>query len=161
MNAAPPGTRRGLVLANLRRVFGDTLPEPEILRLAQAYYGHFARFMIEVFRFPFMSAKKRAAWIRVENMESPIRAHSQGKGILLLAGHFGNWEASTVAGIVQFPQYKDVFHFVRRPLKPAWLNDLVTRRFRRAGLGSISKFGSLATILDLLARGQLIAFVFS
>jgi KDO2-lipid IV(A) lauroyltransferase len=152
--------RRGLVLTNLKRVFGETLSETEIEKLAKAYYGHFARFLIEVFRFPFMSAKKRAAWIRVENMESPTNAHTRGKGILVLTGHFGNWEASTVAGIGQFPQYKDLFHFVRRPLKPAWLNELVTRRFRRAGLGSISKFGSLDTILDLLAAGHIIVFVF-
>ena len=96
--------RRGVVLGNLRRVFGDRLPEAEILRLAQAYYAHYIRFLIEFVRLPFMSAKKRRAWVRVDNVESPIRAHAQGKGVLLLTGHFGNFEVATVAGIGQFPQ---------------------------------------------------------
>ena len=93
-------------------------------------------------------------------MESPIRAHSQGKGILLLAGHFGNWEVATVEGIGQFPKYRDLFHFVRRPLKPRWLNDFVTRRFRRSGFGTLGKRDSLDSILDLLSAGAIVVYVF-
>jgi KDO2-lipid IV(A) lauroyltransferase len=152
--------RRRVVLGNLRRVFGQTLPEPEIRRLAQAYYAHYIRFLLELVRQPFLPAKQRQARIRVENKESPIRAHEQGKGVLVLTGHFGNFEGATVAAIGQFPEYRGRFHFVRRPLKPAWLNALVTWRFRRAGLGTISKRGSVDTILDLLGQGALIVFVF-
>ena len=152
--------RRGVVLGNLRRVFGDVLPELEIRLLAQAYYAHYFRFLIEFIRLPFMSAAKRNAWIRVENKESPLRAHEQGKGILLLTGHFGNFEVATVAGIGQFPQYRGLFHFVRRALKPKWLNDFITYRFRRAGFGTLPKRGSLDTILNLLSTGAIIVFVF-
>ena len=35
--------RRRVVLANLRRVFGATVPETEIVRLAQAHYDHLLR----------------------------------------------------------------------------------------------------------------------
>jgi KDO2-lipid IV(A) lauroyltransferase len=152
--------RRGVVLGNFRRVFGDVLSEEEILRLAQAYYAHYCRFLIEFVRLPFMSEAKRRAWIRVENMESPIRAHEPGRGILLLTGHFGNFEVATVAGIGQFPQYRGLFHFVRRALKPKWFNDFVTYRFRRAGFGTLPKRGSLETILNLLSTGAIIVFVF-
>jgi KDO2-lipid IV(A) lauroyltransferase len=152
--------RRGVVLGNFRRVFGDTVSEAEIRRLAQAYYAHYLRFMLEFFRLPFMSAERRRAWIRVENMESPLRAAEQGQGLIVLTGHFGNFEVATVAGIGQFPQYRDRFHFVRRALKPKLLNDFVTRRFRRAGFGTLSKRGSLDAILNLLASGAVIVYVF-
>jgi len=152
--------RRAVVLENFRRVFGDTLPEGEIVRLAQAYYAHYIRFLVEFIRLPLMSAKKKKRLIRVENMESPLRAHEKGKGLILLTGHFGNWEVSTVAGITQFPQFKGLFHFVRRPLNPQWLNEFITRRFRRAGFGTISKRGSLDTILSLLENGSVIVYVF-
>lgn len=151
--------RRPVVLGNLRRVFGDVLPEVEILRLAQAYYAHYLRFLIELIRQPFMTAKWRDAWIKVENMESPIRAHAEGKGVFLLTGHFGNFEVATVVGIRQFPQYRGQFHFVRRALKPAWLNALVTWRFRRAGFGTLSKRGSLEAIFDVLRRGGVVVYV--
>ena len=152
--------RRGLVLDNLRRVFGDVLPDAEIGRLARAYYAHFALFLLELIRLPFMSAKRLKAWVRIENMEAPLRAHAQGKGILLLTGHFGNWEVATIAGLKQFPQFRNLFHFVRRPLKPRWLNELATWRFRRAGFGTLPKRGSLDTILELLAGGAIVGFVF-
>jgi KDO2-lipid IV(A) lauroyltransferase len=152
--------RRRIVLGNLWRVFGDVLPEAEIRRLAQAYCAHFVRFLFEFVRLPWMSAEKRKAWIRVENVEAPIRAHNQGKGLLLLTGHFGNWEVATVAGLGQFPQYRGLLHFVRRPLKPRWLNEFVTRRFRRSGFGTLAKRGSLDTILELLAGGAIVVFVF-
>ena len=152
--------RRGVVMKNLRRVFGDVLPEPEIRRLAQAYYAHFIRFLGELLRLPWMSAKRKRAMVRIENMEVAERAQAQGKGILLLTGHFGNWEVATVAGIGQFEQFKGLFHFVRRPLKPALLNACVTWRFRRAGFGTIAKRGSLDTILDLLGQQRVVVFVY-
>src|SRR5262249_6155076 len=84
--------RRGVVRGNLQRAFGHFLSEADLRHLAQAYYAHYLRFLVEFFRLPFMSMETRKRWIRVENMESPIRAHERGKGILLLTGHFGNWE---------------------------------------------------------------------
>jgi holo-[acyl-carrier-protein] synthase len=152
--------RRAVVLGNLRRVFGDVLPELEILRLAQAYYAHYLRFLLEFVRQPFMSSKRRKAWIRVENMELPVRAHAQGKGLFLLSGHFGNFEVATVAGIARFPQYRGVFYFIRRALKPSWLNALVTWRFRRAGFGTLSKRGSLDAIFEVLKRGGIVVYIF-
>lgn len=152
--------RRGVVLGNFRRVFGDYLPPPEILKLVQAYYAHYVRFLLEFIRLPFISAECRKSWIRLENTESPIRAHQQGKGILLLTGHFGNFEVASVVGLTQFPQYQGLLHFVRRPLKPKFLNDLVTRRFRRAGFGTLAKRGSLDAILNLLAGGAIIVYAF-
>ena len=152
--------RRALVLENLHRVFGETLPEIEIIRLAQAYYAHYLRFLLEFFCLPLKSAQKRKSYIRIENMESPLRAHQQGKGLILLTGHFGNWEVATVAGITQFPEFKGRFHFVRRPLKPEWLNRLITRRFRRAGFGTLAKRGSLDAMLTLLENGAVVVFVF-
>lgn len=152
--------RRGVVLGNMRRVFGERLPPAEYVHLAQAYYAHYLRFLVEFFKLPLMSAERRKKFIRVENMESPLAAHKQGKGLILLTGHFGNWEVSTVAGIQQFPQFKGLFHFVRRPLKPEILNRYVTRRFQKAGFGTIAKRGSLDQILDLLASGAVVVYVF-
>ncbi len=152
--------RRGVVLGNLRRVFSGYIPESEILKLAQAYYGHYVRFLLEFIRLPFMPENRRKAWMRIENVEVALRAHARGKGILLLTGHFGNFEVSTVAGISQFPGYRGLFHFVRRRLKPKLLNDFITWRTRQAGFGTLAKSGSLETILDLLATGAIVVYVF-
>jgi KDO2-lipid IV(A) lauroyltransferase len=152
--------RRAVVLGNLRRVFGEVLPEAEIVRLAQAYYAHYLRFLVEFVQRPFMSVKRRNARVKVENVESPIRAHARGKGVFLLTGHFGNFEVATVAGIARFPQYRGLLYFIRRALKPAWFNSLITWRFRRAGFGTLSKRGSLEAIYEVLEHGGIIVYVF-
>lgn len=152
--------RRGVVLNNLHRVFGEVLPETEIIRIAQAFYAHYVRFFFELVKVPFMTAERKKRLVRVENTEVVAAADKEGKGVILLTGHFGNWEVATVVGIAQFPQFKGLFHFVRRQLKPDWVNKLVTRRFRRAGFGTIDKRGSLDTIIDLLANKAIIVYVF-
>ena len=146
--------RRRVVLSNLHRVFGSTLPDAEITRIAQAHYAHLARVLVEFLRQPW-----RSPAVRVDNIEAILRAHAQGKGVLVLTGHFGNWEVATVGGIANFPQYRGQFHFVRRPLHPRWLDRLVTRRFRRGGFGVLPKRCALDAILDRLAAGDAVVFV--
>lgn len=152
--------RRRIIHVNLRHVFGARAPEPAILRLAQAHYAHLWRLLGEVIRFRFMSSARKAAMVRVENLDTFVGAFLAGKGVLILTGHFGNWEVSTVAGIRSYPQVHGRFHFVRRPIKPRWLDAWVTRRFNRAGFGVIAKRGSLDTIVQRLEAGDVVVFPF-
>lgn len=152
--------RRRVIMANLRRVYGDTLPEDAIVDLAQAHYGHLWRLAGEFLRFRWLSRERQLALVRIENLDAFVAAYEQGRGVLLLTGHFGNWEVATVAGIGSFPQMRGRFHFVRRALKPDWLDRLVTRRFQHAGFGVLPKRGSLDAMLDRLASGDAIVFPF-
>ena len=152
--------RRSGVLANLERVFGETLSKDDIERLAAAHYGHLWKLAGEFLRFRFLSRARKLAEVRVENVEAFVRAYEQGRGVLVLTGHLGNWEVATVAAIAQFPHMHGKFHFVRRAIKPQWLDALVTRRFNRAGFGVFAKRGSLDAMLDALARNEVIVFPF-
>jgi KDO2-lipid IV(A) lauroyltransferase len=152
--------RRAIVLENLKRVYGDKLADADIVALAQAHYAHLAKLAGEFLKFRWLSAEQKSAIVRVENLDVFIRAFRQGKGVLVLTGHFGNWEVATIAGIANYPEVRGRFHFVRRPIKPAWLDALVTRRFEKGGFGVIGKRGSLDQILDLLAKGDVIVFPF-
>jgi phosphopantetheine--protein transferase-like protein len=154
----PP--RGEVVMANLKRVYGDVVGEAEIVRLAAAHYGHLWRLLGEFVRFRWLSAAQKMALVRVEGIANFIAARDQGKGILILTGHFGNWEVSTTSGIALFPEMRGKFHFVRRPIKPQWLDRLVTRRFNRAGFGVFSKRDSLDAMLECLARGDAVVLPF-
>jgi KDO2-lipid IV(A) lauroyltransferase len=152
--------RREVIVDNLRRVFGASVPAGEIERLAQAHYAHLAKLLGEFVRYRWYGAERKKALVRVEGVEHFRRAWVAGKGVLVLTGHFGNFEVSTVAGLMQFPEVRDHIHFVRRPIKPAWLDALVNRRMRKAGFGTIGKRGSLDRMLELLERGDAIVFPF-
>jgi len=151
--------RRRLILENLRRVFAPSLSNNEIVRLAQAHYAHLALLVWEFLRYPRLSERERSLLVRVENVEAILRVYEQGKGVLILTGHLGNWEIATVAGLAQLPQYRGQLHVLRRPLFPGWLDRLVTRRFRRGGFGVLPKQGALDRILERLAAGDAVVFV--
>ena len=152
--------RRDVIMANLRRVFEASLPPADIERLAQAHYGHLWRLLGEFVRFRWLSPARKAALVTVENIDAYVAAQAQGKGLLILTGHFGNWEVATIAGIQNYPEVKGRFHFVRRAIKPAWLDRVVTRRFNRAGFGVFPKRGSLDAMLEKLGAGDAIVFPF-
>lgn len=151
--------RRRLILENLRRVFAPPLSNDEIVRLAQAHYAHLALLVWEFLRFPWLSERERLRLVRVENVEAILRVYEQGRGVLILTGHLGNWEIATVAGLAQLPQYRGQLHVLRRSLSPGWLDRLVTRRFRRGGFGVLPKQGALDRILERLAAGDAVVFV--
>ncbi len=152
--------RRRVILENLRRVFGAAVPDAEIVRLAQAHNAHLWRLGGEFIRFRWLSAARKSALIRVDNVDALARALDRGKGALILTGHFGNFEVATIAGLRHFPHMQGRFHFVRRAIRPRWLDALVTRRFRQGGFGVLGKRGSLEAILELLEAGDLIVFPF-
>ena len=152
--------RRRVILQNLRRVFGESVPQDEIVRLAQAHYAHLARLAVEFVRFRWMGPARKAALIRVDNVQALARALERGKGVLILTGHFGNFEVATLAGLIHFPQMRGRFHFVRRAIRPRWLDALVTRRFEQGGFGVLGKRGSLDAILSRLESGDIVVFPF-
>ena len=84
----------------------------------------------------------------------------QGKGALILTGHFGNFEISTAAALTSFPEARGRFYFLRRPLKAAWVDRYITYRFQRAGFGVLPRRGSLQWLLDRLAAGDTVVFPF-
>ncbi|MGH8851470.1 MAG: 4'-phosphopantetheinyl transferase superfamily protein [Casimicrobiaceae bacterium] len=152
--------RRRVIVENLRRVFGAAVPDVEIVRLAQAHYAHLWRLAGELIRFRWLSAARKSALIRVDNVDALARALERGKGALVLTGHFGNFEVATIAGLRHFPHMRGRFHFVRRAIRPRWLDALVTRRFRQGGFGVLGKRGSLDAILGRLEAGDLVVFPF-
>ena len=152
--------RRRVIVENLHRVFGASASPAEIERLAKAHYAHLWRLIVEFVRFRWLTPTRKRALVSVEGLDTFIQAFERGKGVLVLTGHFGNWEVATIAGILNYPQVHGRFHFVRRPIKPRWLDALVARRFGRSGFGVIGKRGSLDGIVERLEKGDIVVFPF-
>lgn len=152
--------RRKVILDNLNRVYGAQVDASQIALLAQAHYGHLLSLLKELIQFRFLSEARKKSIVRVEGVPGMIEAFESGKGIIILTGHFGNFEVSTVAGIEHFPQVKGRIHFLRRPIKPLWLSNLLTQRFNKAGFGVVGRRGSLEEIVSTIEAGDAIVFPF-
>ena len=72
--------RRSVIMDNLRRVYGETQSEDEIVALAQAHYGHLWRLAGEFLRFRWMSQARKQALVRIENLDAFDRRVRAGQG---------------------------------------------------------------------------------
>lgn len=149
--------RRRIVLENLRQVF-PRAGEPEIRRLAQRFYGHFWTSVLEMIRLPFMSDDDVRRRVRVVGEEHLYRANREGRGALILTGHFGSWEVAPIGAMMKYQRYRGRFFFIRKTLGPV-LERVLFGRFHRAGLGVIPKHGGLQQVLDALARNHAVVFL--
>jgi Kdo2-lipid IVA lauroyltransferase/acyltransferase len=88
----PLGIRRAVVERQVRAAFSG-LAEPEVLRIARASYEHLGRTSIEAALLAgYSPAQVRAMFEGVDNQEALTAALAEGKGVLLVSGHLGNWE---------------------------------------------------------------------
>lgn len=83
--------RRKVVAENIRNSFPE-MDEKEVKKTVKGYYLHLADLIVEIIKseaLPFWIMKHR---MKVENVELFGQLHNKGKGVIMLTGHFGNWE---------------------------------------------------------------------
>ncbi len=151
--------RRKVVLENLRLVFGDRLSSKEITGLAQCFYGHLLKVVLENLASSWVSTEAVGKRVRVVGSDIVIKAAEANKGVLLLAGHFGNWELAAIGAIEQFEVFKGRFHAVRKLLANKFVERFFFRRFYEAGLNVIPKKNSLSLVLDALSKNDAVVFI--
>jgi len=150
--------RRRVVMENLQQAFGDRLSEPELRRLARCFYGHISKTIGENLAMMVSSEQRIASQVDVFGVEHVLKAAEQNRGILILAGHFGNWEMSAVAGMLRFQQYQNRFHVIRKRVGLG-LEGMIFGRFRKAGLRVMRQTDALTKVFDALENNDAIIFI--
>jgi len=83
--------RRDVVNANLRNAFPEK-PEKEIQRISKAYYKYLCDLTLETFKTLTFTRKSALKHCRFHDTEILKRLHAEGKSIVIVLGHYGNWE---------------------------------------------------------------------
>ncbi|MBK7986151.1 MAG: lysophospholipid acyltransferase family protein [Ignavibacteria bacterium] len=85
---------------NIANAF-PSLSEEKIREIATKSYHSLALTFLEIAAMPYWSVQKICSKISFENIELINQIHERNKGIILLSGHFGNWELlAFTAGIL-------------------------------------------------------------
>ena len=105
---------RLIVLSNLRIAFAESKSLREVKQIAKAVFQNYAQNFIELLRFPAMNFSKFDEYIKVEGREHVQEALSQGKGLILLAMHFGSWELANLATSSMGRPYKIIVNPQKR-----------------------------------------------
>lgn len=107
------GTRQ--LRANLRVVTGGRLSEAELDALTRRGLESYARYWQEAFRLPAYSSERIVAGTEVIGGEHLDKARAEGRGLVMVLPHSGNWDAAGV----WFIDYLDgPFMTVAERLKP-------------------------------------------
>ncbi len=85
-------SRRRIARDNLKRAFGSEKSDGEIERIIKEVFLHTARTLVEFARQPKYTPEKILAMTGCEGKEYLERVSQEGKGAMLITGHFGNWE---------------------------------------------------------------------
>jgi len=145
--AARPG--RKTALANLEKVYGNTLTPSERIRIAKASFVNLTLTVLESCYAPRFSAPM-ADHIDVYGAELLFQAHQSGKGVLFLVPHMGNWEVSSRFMTENLP----VVHAVVRQQKPQWVAKLLQEIRANNGIREIDNRNALRPSLAALRRGE-------
>jgi KDO2-lipid IV(A) lauroyltransferase len=92
--------RKVTVKDNLHRAF-SRYSEKEINRIAFGSYKSFMITFIEILFLPSISKSMMESAIEFENIELIQNKYAEGKGLILLGAHFGNWEYVALSGALQ------------------------------------------------------------
>jgi len=83
---------REVALKNLRAAYGAEMSEAEIRSIAREVFRHFAREALQFFYVLSLSKDQVDAAVELVDREKLDHALAQGKGCIILTGHYGNWE---------------------------------------------------------------------
>lgn len=146
-------TRYQVAEENIRRSLGDTVDHAAIDRLIRGMWIHLFRMVIEIIQLPRKLRLGNCGEVLVyRNRDESVGALCTGRPVIVLSGHFGNWElATTTFGHFGFPM-----GVVARDLDNPHLHDWFRRFRRHTGHELISKKGGGDLMVSFLEnRGHL------
>ncbi len=85
------GSRRRVALENLRHAFPE-MPEEGRILIAKGAFRNYGIALVELLWFPNLTDAILRKLVTIRNPEVVERGNALGKGMVMLSGHFGNWE---------------------------------------------------------------------
>jgi KDO2-lipid IV(A) lauroyltransferase len=101
--------RKKVALRNLEASFSHEKSERELKQILHRNYRHFGRVLMEFAQIPLLKRDTILERIPIHNIQLVFEAIGQGKGLMILSGHFGNWEYMAAALANVGPQLYCVF----------------------------------------------------
>ncbi|HSW55822.1 MAG TPA: lysophospholipid acyltransferase family protein [Ignavibacteriaceae bacterium] len=119
--------RKKVVFNNLKIAFPENDSQTN-KKLAFRIYLSFAITLVEILYLPYIKKEKLINEVMCSNPELIIEKFKEGKGLILLSSHFGNWEfgAISIALQVHLP-FSVIVKPLRNPLVYEWMNNFRTK----------------------------------
>lgn len=145
--------RRKVVARNLSRSFPEK-SAAEIRRIEKDFYRFFADYMVETIKLLHISDNEMRRRMEFVDAEVVDRFTSQGRSVMLLLGHYGNWE--WVPSLTLWCSMGDnvVGSQIYRPLSNKWFDEFFLHLRSRFGTEGIPTQSTLRALLQYRRQGK-------
>lgn len=151
----PIGVRRAVVERQVRAAFPG-LDEAEVVRIARESYESLGRTTIETAVLPALSREQvLALFSRVDGWDIVERARAQGRGILFVTGHLGNWELAGSYVAARGIPLEAVARRMQNPLFDRYL----TQTRQRIGMSVIHDADAVKRVPRAMRESHAVAFL--
>ena len=146
--------RRRVALDNLLAAFPELAPR-ELDKVYRRCWRHFSRVGAELARLPRLNNRFLKRWTEMSQQAVIAGALKRGRGVILVAGHFGNWELTggTLAKLGYPVTY--VVAAQANPLVDRWLDGVR----RSTGVEIIRRRDAARGVLEALKRNRVVAML--
>lgn len=147
-------SRQQLAQENIRRVFGDRFGPRQRRQIARQVTINICKTMIELFKMPYLSPEQIKQIVSLRGQEHLWAALEQGKGVILLTAHFGNWEVGGARLAIEgFPMVA-----IARDATDQFTAELINRARQRQGTKVLAR-DDLRNMLRALRDNQCLAIL--
>lgn len=145
--------RRKVVHENLAKVFPEK-DEVQRGKIERDFYRHFADYMVETIKLLHISDDEMRRRMEFVDAEVVNRFTSQGRSVMLLLGHYGNWE--WIPSLTMWCEQPEGIQLgqIYRPLRDEWFDSLFLRLRSRFGTQSIAKNDAFRNLLRCKREGR-------
>jgi len=147
--------RREIALNNLKLAMGAELSSDQIETLARESFANLGVGLAEFFNLPSLDAEKLFELVEFAGEENLKSALSEGKGVLVLSAHLGNWDMLAASLAAKgFP-----ISLITKVSRSEALNRVWMGYREAAGIKIFISSGSMGRILRQLKSGGIVGFV--
>jgi lauroyl/myristoyl acyltransferase len=139
---------------NLSRVLG-TSDRRVLGRVARRAVRNFSKYVVDFIHFYTMSAEDVRRRIVFDDFDRLNAAVAEGKGIIFVTLHFGNWDMGA-AGLAAYGYPVDA---IAETFEPPQMNDLVQGHRRHLGMNIIPMERVGPRVMRALRRGDILALL--
>ena len=145
------GYRKKVVRNNLKSAFPEK-SETERLQIERQFYHFFADYIVETIKLLHISDDDIHCRMKFENTELINRLSQSGKSVILLLGHYGNWE--WIPSLTHWCDKTFIGAQIYRPLKNKWFDRFFLQLRSRFDPIGIPKNETLRTLLQFKRSKQ-------
>lgn len=122
--------RRNVVEANLKKAFPNKSAK-ELKKIEKGFYHHFTDFIFESIKSISISEKDVLSRTSIKNVEMLNKYYEQNKNVLVVCGHYNNWEFYALS----LPkQLKHTTYSLYQPLKNKFFDRILLNSRKRNGM---------------------------